>query len=314
MATSGITELNITAKKVIEKALLSLGVGSAGSQLTASELTDGLDSLNNLIKSWQNYHLPWLSTNSVVFFDANKRIYKLGEAGDKQTMASDFREAAVNADVALGGATITCDTTQFSVNDNVGIELDSGTRFWSTVAVVNAGAGTIQLNNAVPSASATGRSIFCCTNFISLRPLSMDYASKGVYNQNTDEEMTLYLKDTYLDIVDKKNTGEPTIAYYNAQLGAGEFFVYLVPDSCNYYANVNYKRGLEIVTDQNQTLDFPDEFVRALIPSLAVLMSAEYSTSAERTSSVMRSADENLGLALSNAVETGSEPLEYPYG
>jgi hypothetical protein len=293
---------------------LSLGVGFAGSQLTASELTDGLDSLNNLIKSWQNYHLPWLSTNAVLFFDANKRIYRLGDAADKQAMASDFREATVDADVAPGGTTITCDTTQFSVNDNVGVELDSGIRFWSTAAVIDAVAGTIQLNNALPSASSTGRSMSCCTNFISLRPLSIDYASKGVYSQSTDEEITLYLKDTYLNIVDKKNTGEPTIAYYNAQLGAGELFVYLVPDSCNYYANLSYKRGLEIVTDQNQTLDFPDEFVRALIPSLAVLMSSEYSTSAERTASVMRSADENLGLALSNAVETGSEPLEYLYG
>lgn len=53
MATSGETSFAMTARDMVKKAMLELAVIASGEEPSAEELSDGIASLNGMLKSWQ---------------------------------------------------------------------------------------------------------------------------------------------------------------------------------------------------------------------------------------------------------------------
>lgn len=103
MARSGSTDFTITANDIIKKALALVAERAAEIPLTNSEITDGLQSLNILVKAWQGqgFHL-WKRDEGVLFLRPGITRYKLGATGDHACLEDDFIKTEVaTAAIAL---------------------------------------------------------------------------------------------------------------------------------------------------------------------------------------------------------------------
>lgn len=77
MSTSGTTDFNLDAAAIVEKAFHILGVAAEGEDLTARMLSDGLSSLNLLIKTWGAQKHLWTLTEGTVTLVAGQAAYTI---------------------------------------------------------------------------------------------------------------------------------------------------------------------------------------------------------------------------------------------
>ena len=59
MATSGITNWPLTAGEIVQQAMVQIGVLTSGDSPEASEMTDGLVTLNSMLKTWSRKVNLW---------------------------------------------------------------------------------------------------------------------------------------------------------------------------------------------------------------------------------------------------------------
>jgi hypothetical protein len=77
MSTSGSVDYNLTASEIVEKAFHILGKASEGEALTARMASDGLSSLNLLIKTWGAQKHLWTLTEGTVTLVTGQAAYVL---------------------------------------------------------------------------------------------------------------------------------------------------------------------------------------------------------------------------------------------
>jgi len=104
--------LTTTAEDIIKGALRLIGEIDANQSVDASQIQDGLESLNFMVKSWQGQGLHlWSKTEGILFLDVGRTNYNLGPTGDEAGNADDF----VNTELAVAGIatdrTLTLDST-----------------------------------------------------------------------------------------------------------------------------------------------------------------------------------------------------------
>ena len=122
MATSGSIDFSVTALDIINGAFGKAGVKAAEQALTKDQRSDGMFSLNLMVKSWQGQKLHlWTKTEGVIFLDQGKQEYKLGgSTGAQATNLDDFINTTTNTDeIALATLIEVVSTTGLTVNDNV---------------------------------------------------------------------------------------------------------------------------------------------------------------------------------------------------
>ena len=104
--------LTTTAQDIVRGALRLIGEIDANQSVDASQIQDGLESLNFMVKSWQaqGLHL-WTKTEGILFLDIGRTNYNLGPNGDEAGNADDF----VNTELSVAGIaadrTLTLDST-----------------------------------------------------------------------------------------------------------------------------------------------------------------------------------------------------------
>lgn len=77
MATSGSVDFNLTANEIVVKAFALLGKYSEGKTLSARQTSDGMQSLNLLIKTWGAQEHLWARTERSVTLIASTASYAL---------------------------------------------------------------------------------------------------------------------------------------------------------------------------------------------------------------------------------------------
>ena len=143
MATSDSTDFNQTAIQLIKGAFRLNGVLVQGQELLAEERADGFEALNLMIKTWQTQRLHlWAKEEGIIFLQAGKTDYFLGGTGDKATNLDEFVDTTLTASAAASATTlVVADTTTMVALDEIGIELDDGTRQWTTIVSVDSPTG-----------------------------------------------------------------------------------------------------------------------------------------------------------------------------
>lgn len=141
-------------------------------------------------------------------------------------------------------------------------------------------------------------------------PVKVFQALRRDNQTNIDIEMMIYTYDYYDAVTNKTATGAPISAFYQPFGMTGRLKVWLLPDTywqTNGSCVIRYQRQLQDVgTVETDTLDFPNEWHRALIFSLAYDLAPEYGMDISQRSKLKMDRDELLGLALGNATEEGS--------
>ena len=294
MATSGETTLTFSALKVVEKAFSKINVKIAEQSLESFELQDGIDALNAMKKAWgaQGLHL-WTKEEGVLFLDAGKTDYNLGPTGDEACQFDDFIGSTTTAaKIATDTIIDITDTTGMAAGDKIGVELDNNTRHWTTILTVDS---TIQvtLTDALPSASKSGSTVFTFTSLID-RPNRVLSTRRNTFGQNNEIPVLSWSRDEYFNQVNKLSRGTVVNSYYSPQLGNGRMYVWQTADSVNNLLRFTFERPMDIITLGTDELDFPEEWLEAIIYNLAFRLADDYNTPLPKADRIGQKANQFL--------------------
>ncbi len=286
MATSGLTEFTLTALEVVNKAFGKIGIKVAEQEITSDEYQDGQDSLNLMIKSWgaQGLHL-WSKEEGLLFLDAGKTDYLLGATGDKACQFDDFIGTSSTADnIATDVIIQVTSTAGMAIADQAGIELDDNTRFWSTILTVDS-ATQITITTQLPSPAASGATVFTFTDLVD-RPNRILSYRRNTYGNDNEIPVITWSRQSYFDQVNKQSQGTVVNAYYSPQLDNGRVWVWQTASSVNDLLRFTFERPLKDITDGDQTLDFPSEWLEAIIYNLAARLVDDYDTPIQKADKI----------------------------
>jgi hypothetical protein len=295
MATSGSVDFTLTAGELVEKAFGKIGVKVAEQALEASEMQDGIDTINLMFKTWQaqGLHL-WSKTEGVLFLDAGKTDYLLGPTGDKATTLDDFvGTTTTTALVASDVIVPVTSTSGMTTGDIAGIELDDGTRQWTTLTVDSA--TQITLAAGVTSAAASGNTLFTYTTIID-RPLRVIGARRSTFSSSTDIQLFQFSRFDYFNQTNKQSQGTVVNYYHSPQLGNSRFYVWQTSSSVNDLVKFTFERAIEDVDDKDNNVDFPAEWLETIVYNLAARLADDYDAPIAKVQSVTTKAAQSLDL------------------
>ena len=294
MATSGVTDFNMTARQVVNKAFSKIGVKIAEQALEHDELQDGIETLNLMIKAWgaQGLHL-WSKEEGVLFLDPGKTDYNLGATGDEACQLDDFIGTTSTAAQITAAAIIpVADTTGMVVGDKVGVELDNNTRYWSTILTVDS-ATQITLVNGISSASKSGSSVYTFTTLVK-RPNRVLSTRRKTFGQNNEIPVSLWSRNQYFNQVNKTSKGTVVNCYYSPQLNDGRLYVWQTASNVNDLIRFTFERPLEYITNGDDNIDFPTEWLEALVYGIAHRLTDDYSTPFGKADRIAQKANQFL--------------------
>lgn len=278
MPTSGATLFTLTAGQLINKAMGKIGVKVAEAALEPSELQDGLDVLNMMIKAWaaQGLHL-WAKTEGILFLDSGKTNYFLGPAGDEAAAFDDFIGTTSTAAHVTTDTVITvASTTGMLADDTVGIELDDNTRHWTTIVTVDSPT-QLTITTGLPSASKSDSSIYTFTTLIG-RPNRVLSCRRKTFGQDDEIPVRQWSRQQYFNQVNKFSQGTVVNCYYSPQLDDGRMYVWQTASSVNDLLLFTFERQLEDILIGDDNVDFPAEWLEAIVYNLAARLVDDYDT------------------------------------
>lgn len=292
MTTSGSIDFNLSAGEVIDEAFKVIGVKPAETPLEAFQYEDGRRALNMMLKGWQaqGLHL-WTKTEGVLFLQQDVSEYSFPTV--RATREDDFIGTTLTADILASATTIPIVSTGMAVNDQIGIELDDGTRFWTTIATIP-DSSSVTIATGVTSASSSGKSVFTFTNLLE-RPLRIyDYARRQTFGQNSEIELNKFSRQDYFTQVNKVSSGTLAGFYYSRQRDTGLLYVWQPPSNNTQLLRFTFERNIEDIDQQVNTLDVPTEWMEAIVYNLAARLAISYTVNPNTTQIVEIKAQQYL--------------------
>lgn len=297
MSTS--TDFNLTGAQIVEKAFSLAGIKSQEQPLEASELQDGLTSLNLMVKSWQaqGLHL-WSKEEGILFITPGKTDYLLGDTGDKATSFDDYASSTLTVAAALLSTTLrVVTTTGMTAGDNIGIQLDNGTRQWTAIVSVDS-ATDLTITDPLVNTAAIGNTVFAYTNQVE-RPLRILGARRGTAGNSEEIEVTPFeSRSHYFNQPNKSDQGTIIQYFYAPTLGNGRIYLWQTGQSINDFVRFTFERPLKDFDSSNDLSDFPIEWLEVLVYNLATRLGVEYNAPPSRLQRISAIADNLLDEAL----------------
>lgn len=271
MPTSGTTSYTRTKTELISGALRLAGVLDIAEAPDGDLYTSASDALNLYIKAFMaKAPQLWRLTQGVVFLEPGTPSYRLGT--DHACLESDFVETTLSADEASGQTVLSVTSvTGLAASDVVGIELDDGTRHWTTIASV--GASTITVDDALTDDASDGATVYAYTDTLP-RPLRITDMQRRV--DDTDVAVDLKARRDYFDTPTKLQEGEVVMAHYSPQLTNGLLYVWPTGSSVNERLHFTFERALEDITAVDDNFDLPQEWLETFMYGLAVRMALQF--------------------------------------
>lgn len=277
MATSGSQNFSQTRNEVINDALRLLMVTSPGNEASADTIDYANRILNSMIKQWnaQGYRL-WSRGEAVIVFTEATASYTLGDASgvDKAFKASGLIQTSIGADEAAAQTSITVSSsTGMAGSDVCFIELDDNTIHVTSISSIT-NATTIVINDALPSAAASGNAVFTYTPSTDVLPHVRRIEDVRIrwFASGNDRRLTRLDRMSYYGISDKAATGEPTSYYIEDSVDSPSIYFWPVPVDMSTTARVTYVKSLDDMDDASDDFDFPQEWLHCLKYNLAVMI------------------------------------------
>jgi hypothetical protein len=289
MATSGTTTgFTITANDIIQAALSIVSERAVEVALTKNEIDDGLKALNRMVKLWQTEgRLLWKLNEGVLFLNPGQQSYKIGPGGDNACLDDDFIQSEISVNANAGAITINIESTagmqgliDSGVADFIGIELDDGTRQWTTIENVNSSTQLQITDNLTANASLTN-TVFTYSNTIS-RPLRVPAVRRSRVGDDTEIDLNKWSRQQYFAQTLKSSSGTPTNFYYSPDLIDGRLYIWQTAESVNQIARFTFEKSIEDFSTSADNPDFPIEWSDALVWSLAARIGYEYEATLQK--------------------------------
>jgi hypothetical protein len=272
MATSGSYNFALTRDNLIKRSYRKCNLLAANETLPSYLIEEGVDLLNMLLKFWQSRNLfLWNRKEATLFTAYQDYEYTLGPTGDHCTESYVSTQVATAA--SSGASTIVLDsTTGMTAADNVGIELDTGVRQWTTIASVD-DSTTLTLDDTLDGAVAVDNYVVTYTTKIQ-RPLKILNIRSAKLNSDTEITMKDLNYDRFYELPNKKSdvTGNVSSWMYDRKLTNGKLFLYGRPADVDIILNLTYYEPIEDMDAASDDFEFPQEYQLPLYYGLAALI------------------------------------------
>jgi hypothetical protein len=269
MTTSGSYSFFVTRDDIVREALLNNKKIDGYDPIDPVIMVDMVRKLNLICKQWMGKtdFAPglkvWTRKRGHLFLRAFTGQYAVGPTA--VGWASSYVQTTTTAAAPAGaGALVLASTTGVTVGANIGVELDTGDLFWSTVSLINA--GVAYLNTNLPSSSAANQVVYSYTA-TPQQPLSIEAAVLRDINLNDNPLSILQSRD--YDWLPSKmaptNVSDPGAVYYENQLGSS--YVYVDVAGCADMTKHIVLTYMEPVQDFVNSTDlpyYPQEWYRPL--------------------------------------------------
>ena len=276
MVLSGDSTFSLTGAQIVEQAFKKLGVQPAEQPLQAFELSDGLLSLNLMLKSWQaqGNHL-WTRREGVLFLSPGTPTYTVGQTGSESCLFDDFIATTLTAEATAATTTLTVDSTVGMVAlDRIGVQSSTTARQWTTIVSVDS-AATLTITDPITVTSALGNSVFTYTAKMT-RPSRVSDMRRVTYNIDSEISLTKVSRQEYYDQPTKLGLGVVNMFYYDPSLTNGVVSLWQTGNTVNDYLRVSYSKYIDDIDSSNNDLEIPPEWQECIIYNLAARLSDDY--------------------------------------
>lgn len=263
MATSGSINFSQNRNEIITDILLAIGILGENQSPTDSQVKIVSRVLNRMFKAWQAMGINlWTAAEATIFLRDGVNVYTLSSTGDHA--GDNVVETTLSADEAASQTQLSVtSSTNMAAADNIGIELDDGTRQWTTIVSVDSSV-LVTVTTALTGAASSGNTVYTYRNRLT-KPLKITNPRVREGTDTTDVPVNLLGREEYFLINNKANEGSVTSVYYSPQLDYGLFYVWQTPDNVQDRVKVTYKRIIEDLDAATDTPDLPQEWLEAII-------------------------------------------------
>ncbi|MDB5607783.1 MAG: hypothetical protein JWP25_4683 [Bradyrhizobium sp.] len=312
MSTSGTVTFNLNRDQIIKAALRKIGAIASGETPDAQTVQDCADQLNSMVKSFAATGLHiWTETEATLFLQAGQSSYTLG-SGSTDNATETYTATTLASAASLGASSIVvASATGIATTYNVGIVQDAGVIYWTTVNGAPSGA-TVALAGALTDSASAGNAVYVYQTKM-VRPLRVVAARRFQFSSLLDTQMLGLSRLDYRNMPNKQNTGVITQWFYDPKGGAnstGTMYVWPAPSDATSAIKFTWWRPLQDFNNASNNPDIPQEWLDALVWSLALKMAPEYDCSPQRYSMIKDQAASSLGMVMG----FDREPESYLFG
>lgn len=292
MTTSGTSTFSATRNDIIRTAALLIKAVNANSTMSARMVTDFDHALNAMVKRWQARDLHvWTTSEATLFPVAGQTRYSAG-TGATDHITGTYYSTTISADEASGQTILSVTSTaNMTAADHIGIVLDDGTLFWTTI--VSKTSSTVTITDALTDSAATGNYVFNYTSRI-VQPLRITDARRYNIDSDTDTPVSVISRYDYQNIPLKNSAGTINQIHYNRQLGTGYIHVWQVPSTATELLKFTWRRPIMDFNAATDNPDLPHEWIQTLEYNLALVMAPQYQVDGESFRRLKMMADEFL--------------------
>ena len=342
MAFSGDKTWGVTRDDIIAAALRKIGEYDSADGVLVPEKTDASLALNAITKEWSAEGIGiWVRQRTILFLSKGQPYYWLGQNPTNDatnriyhqaTADNHFKTATLNiAGIAADTALNITDTAWLDINQQlatkptsagspqIGVRLDDGTIFWSTIS--STAAGTVTMAAGLPSAAAIGRRVYVFLTRTS-RPIRCLHAYRTDVH-GIDTPVMLIGRVNYEQQTNKFSDGDPTQLCFEGMVAErtssalhSRVLVWPINNSMNVdYLNLITEHYVDDLDSASQNPQFPAEWANALIWNLAAELAFEYGLPVkDRQQLLMVAGSKKANLVNSSDLENASVSLEPDYG
>ncbi len=278
MATSGSFDHTVSTSDIVRDALLQVQAIGATQDVPGDMYTDGRRMLNGLVKSWQKKRINlWAQLECYVFVAPTAESYLLGPASTDAEWCTvdDFVGSVTTVAASSGASTVTVASDDgMADGDRIGIELDDGTRQWTTISG-SPSANVVTLTAALTDDVASGATVYTYTSRPQ-RPLRVIHARRRSTYTGSDVAIDIEAHKEYFDQPSKTSAGSMNFVYYKPELTSGRLYVWQRPNSVEELLGITVERSLADMDNTDDDPDFPIEWQLPLVMNLAKLIEPQY--------------------------------------
>jgi hypothetical protein len=278
MTTSGTYSFSVSRDDIIRQAMLVIGKLDPYESPDAQQTTDCALVLNMMVKQWMGKadYAPglktWTRKRGHLFLQNNTGVYTIGPACATGWSNSYVYPVLTTGAAAAATTLVLSSVAGMGVGYYIGIELDSGALFWTTVATLPG--TTMTINAALPSSAAAGNQVFCFQT-IAQNPLFIETAVlRDQYLDDTPLRiLTVQDYDMQPNKADPTFVQDPTAIYFETQLGSS----YLYTDAgasqdVTKHIVLTYQEPIQDFNNPLDTPYYPQEWYLPLCLGLGKLI------------------------------------------
>lgn len=318
MAYSGTTTFSITRDQICQRAAAKIGIIDSGNgeTLSTNELSDFALQLNVIAKNVlaDDAGNAWIRLVGTLFLTPGQAGFSLGNTTTDVWTYATVTNTQTSLTTSSGTSLTVASVTGLANAMNIGVKLDTGAFFWTTITGINTSTLVLTLNTTIPSSITSGNQVFCFAGTTQAdRPQKVVDAFRRYEPGAIDTMVQAISRNVYDQLPQKKLQSIPTQWMYENTIANGTFTVW--PTSSGLTGIDQMKVITEgLIQDFASPTDnpyFPIEWADFLIWKLSHQMSFEYDVPSEKRQELKQEAAESLNKLLNYSSTAGDDPIQF---